>query len=236
MIRAVIFDWGGTLTPWHEIDLLAQWYAYAEIYDPVNAASLAARLRDAEMHRWRVQLLSNGQTSTGALDRIFMDEGIDLDSDLHQQALQNYLRFWDPHTLADPQAESLLQALRADGLAIGVLSNTLWPRTHHEAVFERDGLLPLIDAAAYTSEMPMAKPHVEAFATIARMLQVHPHEAVFVGDRIWDDILGAQQAGMKAIHIPHSRIPNEQVPDASAVPDAVIGELVEVLEIVRGWR
>ncbi|MFM8894505.1 MAG: HAD family hydrolase [Actinomycetales bacterium] len=236
MIRAVIFDWGGTLTPWHQIDLVAQWYAYAEIYDPANAASLAVRLRDAEMHRWQVQLLSNGQTSTGALDGIFMDEGIDLGSDLHKTALENYLRFWDPHTLADPQADALLRALRADGLAIGVLSNTLWPRSHHEAVFARDGLLPLIDAAAYTSEMPMAKPHVDAFITIARMLDVQPQEAVFVGDRIWDDILGAQQAGMRTIHIPHSRIPDEQVPDGSAIPDAVIDELGEVLDIVRGWR
>lgn len=236
MIRAVIFDWGGTLTPWHEIDLVAQWYAYAEIYDPANAASLAVRLRDAEMHRWQVQLLSNGQTSTGALDRIFLDEGIDLGSDLHQRALENYLRFWDPHTLADPQADALLRALRADGLAIGVLSNTLWPRSHHEAVFARDGLLPLIDAAAYTSEMPIAKPHVDAFTTIARMLDVQPQEAVFVGDRIWDDILGAQQAGMRTIHIPHSRIPDEQVPDGSAIPDAVIDELGQVLGIVRGWR
>lgn len=236
MIRAVIFDWGGTLTPWHEVDLVAQWYAYAEVYDPVNAASLAVRLRDAEMQRWRVQLLSNGQTSTGALDSIFLDEGIDISSDVHSQALESYLRFWDPHTFADPQAEGLLQALRADGLSIGVLSNTLWPRSHHEAVFARDGLLPLIDAAAYTSEMPMAKPHVDAFTTIADMLEVSPRDAVFVGDRIWDDILGAQQAGMKTIHIPHSRIPDDQVPDGSAIPDAVIDELGEVLDVVRGWQ
>ena len=33
-IEAVIFDWGGTLTPWHEVDLTAGWYAYASIYDP----------------------------------------------------------------------------------------------------------------------------------------------------------------------------------------------------------
>ena len=40
-IRGVIFDWGGTLTPWHDVDLYAQWYAYSEVYDPENAASLA---------------------------------------------------------------------------------------------------------------------------------------------------------------------------------------------------
>jgi len=236
MIRAVIFDWGGTLTPWHEIDLQAQWYAYAEIYDPANARSLARRLHEAEMHRWSVQLASNGATSTGALDRIFTEQGIDLTSDRHERALAHYLDFWDPHTLADPQAAELMQSLRADGLAIGVLSNTLWPRAHHEKVFERDGLLQFIDAAAYTSEMPYAKPHIDAFTSIAQLLGVQPDEAVFVGDRLWDDVLGAQQAGMRAIHIPHSQIPQSQVPDASAVPDAIAWELADVLPIVRGWR
>jgi putative hydrolase of the HAD superfamily len=24
-VRAVIFDWGGTITPWHTVDLRAQW-------------------------------------------------------------------------------------------------------------------------------------------------------------------------------------------------------------------
>ena len=47
-IRAVIFDWGGTLTPWHDVDLVAQWYAYAEVYDPENAATLARRLKERE--------------------------------------------------------------------------------------------------------------------------------------------------------------------------------------------
>ncbi|MSY17592.1 MAG: HAD family hydrolase, partial [Actinobacteria bacterium] len=66
-IDAVIFDWGGTLTPWHDIDLYAQWYAYAEVYDPVHAGALAQQLLDAEVHRWRLQRESGGETSTGAL-------------------------------------------------------------------------------------------------------------------------------------------------------------------------
>jgi hypothetical protein len=31
-------------------------------------------------------------------------------------------------------------------------------------------------------------------------------------------------------------VPGEQVPDASAVPDAVAHQLADVLEIVRGWQ
>ena len=235
-IRAVVFDWGGTLTPWHDIDLYSQWYAYAEFYDPVDARALAQRLHDAELARWRVQRDSSGAVSTGALESVFLDLGIDVTSALHLRALGNYLDFWAPHTVADPEAAPLLRSLRALGLRTGVLSNTMWPRSHHEEVFTRDDLSELIDAAAYTSEMPVAKPHREAFTAIADALGVAAAECVFVGDRLWDDILGAQQAGMRAILLPHSDIPAVQVPDATAVPDAVAHRLADVLDIVQAWR
>lgn len=234
-IEAVVFDWGGTLTPWHDIDLHAQWYAYAEVYDPANASTLARELASAEVGRWRRQQESAGAISTGALEALFIDRGIDITSARHLRALGSYLDFWAPHTLADPDADGLLRALRAMGLRIGVLSNTMWPRAHHEEVFARDELLHLIDAAAYTSEMQVAKPHSEAFMTIASALGVDAAACVFVGDRLWDDILGAQQVGMRAVWIPHSKIPSEQVPDGSAVPDAIAHRLGDVLGIVVDW-
>ena len=235
-IEAVIFDWGGTLTPWHDIDLFSQWYAYAETYDPPHAAALAQQLFDAESNRWRLQRESGGATSTGALDSIFISLGIDTKSAAHFGALSKYLDFWAPHTLADPQAAEVLGQLRSDGLAIGVLSNTLWPRTHHQEVFERDNLANLIDESCYTSEMDVAKPHREAFMLIAAQLEVDPEQCVFVGDRIWDDVYGAQQVGMRAIWLPHSKVPSEHIPDGDAVPDAIANGLIEVLAIVRQWR
>ena len=64
-VRGVIFDWGGTLTPWHDVDLYAQWYAYSEVYDPENAAALARRLHDGEERRWRRQRETNGAVARG---------------------------------------------------------------------------------------------------------------------------------------------------------------------------
>lgn len=235
-VRAVIFDWGGTLTPWHDIDLVAQWYAYAEVYDPEHAGALARRLADAELQRWRVQRESRGATSAGALDQLFLDEGIDTTSARHLRALGSYLDFWAPHTYADPQALPLLASLRDLGFLIGVLSNTMWPRAHHEEVFERDELAELIDASLYTSEMPVAKPHALAFEAILGLLDCSPQDAVFVGDRIWDDIAGAQQAGLRTIWIPHSQVPEHEVPDAGATPDATAEQLSDVLGIVDSWR
>lgn len=235
-IRGVIFDWGGTLTPWHDIDLYAQWYAYAEIYDPENAATLARRLLDLEDHRWKRQRESNGAESTGAIDQLFLDEGIDIRGARHLRALGSYLDFWAPHTCADPDAKDVLAALKHRGYRVGVLSNTMWPRNHHQEVFARDDLDGYIDAAVYTSEIPVAKPHAEAFQMALDALGVVAAETVFVGDRLWDDITGAQQVGMRTIWVPHSPVPAEHVPGDSAQPDAVAQRLLDVFTIVESWQ
>lgn len=237
MIRAVIFDWGGTLSPWHDVDLVAAWYAYSSSYDPRRAGALAHELYAAEIGRWQEQHRSAGATGAGRLEQVLRDCGIDLASERHQRAMAAYLAAWDPHTLADPDAAPTLQGLRDRGIKVGVLSNTLWPRAHHEAVFARDGLLDLIDAAVYSSELPVGKPHQDAFGAAIRAVGVSdPGAAVFVGDRPWDDVHGAQQAGMRAILVPHSDIPDDQRGPVAGHPDAVAHRLTDVLGHVDRWN
>lgn len=233
-VDAVVFDWGGTLTPWHDIDLVEQWSAYAVVYERSDA-TLAARLAEAEMALWREQQASRGANGTGTLDHVFASCGVDTSDERHGVALAAYLEAWDPHTLADPDARPLFEALREAGLRIGVLSNTLWPRWHHEAVFSRDGLSPFIDAAVYSSEIPFAKPHADAFRAAIIAVGSTPEHTVFVGDRPWDDVHGAQQVGMRAILIPHSRL-GDQAVDVDVTPDAVVERLGDVLEVVLAWR
>jgi putative hydrolase of the HAD superfamily len=58
---------------------------------------------------------------------------------------------------------------------------------------------------------------------------------VYVGDRLFDDVWGAHNAGMKAIHIPLSSIPGHQVGHTEGDPDAVVHRLSEIPPIVRSW-
>ena len=55
-----------------------------------------------------------------------------------------------------------------------------------------------------------------------------PGRCVYVGDRLFDDVWGAQQAGMRAVHIPHSAIPHAQVGHSEGIPDAVAHRLREL--------
>jgi putative hydrolase of the HAD superfamily len=56
-----------------------------------------------------------------------------------------------------------------------------------------------------------------------------------VGDRLFDDVWGAQHAGLRAIYVPHSVIPQEQVGHSEGTPDAVVHRLSEIPDLVRGW-
>ena len=126
----------------------------------------------------------------------------------------------------------LLRDLRAREIKVGVLSNTLWPRARHEQIFARDGVLDLIDGAVYSSELGTTKPHQAAFrAAMDAVGAADPGGCVFVGDRLYDDIYGAQSAGMRAVHVPHSTVPRFD----GATPDAVIQQLAEIATVIDTW-
>ena len=222
-LSAVIFDWGGTLTPWHVIDGLQAWsVAHGD-------QAVGQRLHAAETAVWAT---SRDEHRSGSLTDILAAAGVDHNDEL----IARYDQWWDQHTVTDPQAAPMLRALRSRGLRIVVLSNTIWTRARHESIFERDGVLDLIDGAVYTSEIPWTKPHPEAFrAALDAVGLDDPSRAVFVGDRPFDDIHGARSAGMRTVLIPHSDIPDEQRGHTEGEPDAVIHELSELVGVIDGW-
>jgi putative hydrolase of the HAD superfamily len=229
-VEAVIFDWGGTLTPWHTIDFTEESRALAAAAVGAEADATAGLLAAAVQTVWG---RSRDHHTSATLADIFAEAGLRHDESL----LTAYREFWAPHTLTDPEVVPLFRRLRADGLRVGVLSNTVWPRDWHEDFFRRDEVLDLVDGAVYTSEIPWTKPAPEAFrAAMASVGASEPAACVFVGDRLFDDIWGAANAGMRTVLVPHSDIPLEQVGHSVGEPDAVVQRLSEVYDVVAGWR
>ncbi len=225
-VRAVIFDWGGTLTPWHQVDYDELWReACAPHFPGHQVAGIAAAICAAEQGLWQTGR-DSGQSAT--LDHVLAQAGVAATEGL----LASYFALWDPHTYTDPEVAPLLRDLRKRDIRIGVLSNTMWPRTAHERVFRRDEVLSLIDGAVYSSEIPWVKPHREAFrAAMAAIGMTDPRECVYVGDRPYDDVHGAKSVGMRAVLVPNSDVP----PFDAAVPDAVISRLSELTRYLDAW-
>ncbi len=225
-IGAVIFDWGGTLTPWHSVDLAELWLSVcARHYPAAEAAAMASAVRAAELELWR-----DGEQSqqSWTLDHIFERAGVTAPAGF----LSSYFEAWDPHTFTDPDVPELLRELRRRAIKVGVLSNTMWPRSAHEKIFVRDEVFELIDGAVYSSEIDWVKPHPEAFrAAMTAIGETDPAACVFVGDRPYDDIYGAKSAGMRAVLIANSDVPGYE----SAAPDAVITRLSELIGHIDRW-
>ncbi len=234
-IKAVAFDWGGTLTPWHDVDLHERWSIFANTYDASRATELADALLNAELARWSHQFDTRGEVGTGAMEAMFHEHGIDTSSSEYFSALDAYLKAWEPNTWTDPEALPLLEELKGRGFKLAVLSNTMWPRRFHESVLERDGILHLFDYLLFTSETTAAKPHKSVFTDVLYNLDALPEETVFVGDRLFDDIHGAQEVGMKGVWIPHSNIPASQSTDLGIRPDATIQNLAQLLQVIDDW-
>ena len=229
-IDAVIFDWGGTLTRWHDVDFHAESLALAQAVSIDHDLEVSReRLHAANETIWG---RSRDHQQSATVADLFTEAGLEHDPEL----LTAYYEFWEPHTLTDPDVGPLWESLRSRGIKVGVLSNTIWPRAWHEDFFRRDGVLDLIDGDVYTSEIPWTKPSPDAFrAAMDAVGATDRARCVYVGDRLFDDVWGAQNAGLRAIHVPHSDIPPTQVGHSEGTPDAVAHRLSEIADIVAAW-
>ena len=234
-IDAVIFDWGGTLADYAAIELIDMWRIAARHlagHIPIGEGEILNRLADVEARMWaRTTTDARAASLSDLLTEATHELGADVTTAVLEEAGTHYLDAWTPHIVHDAQAVATLTALRERGLRIGLLSNTHWPPAYHEHFLQRDGLGGLIDARAYTSEMTYMKPHPEAFRHALDAVQVEDaSRAVFVGDRLFDDVFGAQRAGMRAVH----RV-NPLVPGYDVRPDATIVRLEELVPVIDGW-
>ena len=233
-VRGVVFDWGGTLTPFHDFDLADLWAVAARILAPERQIELTGALVAVEGEFWQRVRSDGGLASTTLDDVVAMAAertGVHVEAVLRDRALEAHLEAWTPHTYTDPDAAPVLHALRERGIRTGLLSNTHWPRDWHERILARDGVLDLIEARVYTSELTHTKPHAEAFRAVLTPLGLEPDEAVMVGDRPLDDISGARAVGMRAV-----LLPNDQVPPGGVSADATISSLRELIPLVDRWR
>ena len=145
------------------------------------------------------------------LDDLFAAAGLEPAGTRHE-------RRWPPTTTSgsrtpstDPEcARDARPALRERGLKVGVLSNTIWPRECHEEVFERDGVSTSSTGPSTPARSRGPSRTPEAFrAAMAAVGVDDPAACVFVGDRLFDDIYGAKQVGMRAVPVPHSDHPGQ---------------------------
>jgi putative hydrolase of the HAD superfamily len=125
---------------------------------------------------------------------------------------------------------ALLEALRSRGLALGLVSNAFDPGWLLHRDLEQMGIAERIDSAVFSSEVGKRKPHPAIFEHALGQLGVEPPQALFVGDRLYEDVHGASELGMKTVQAVWFRA--DEHPDG-AEPDFQAFTQMDVLNVVR---
>jgi 2-haloalkanoic acid dehalogenase type II len=234
-IRAVLFDFGGTLFDYETI-------APGERESVIDLARWAGV--EAEP---RVIL----RTYRGALKRVFYDYlhrpyylhrdlfrdtllamaqdlGITLTEDLFARyhAVQ-----WERRTrdfrLREGVAETLT-ALRDRGYHLGIVSNIDDDYLSH--MVELSEVERYFDSILSSEQAQSCKPDSRIFAEAIRRADCVPTEALFVGDSLQQDIPGANRAGLRSVLI-WDRMDRDPAPQ-EAEPHHVIRRIPELLEVI----
>jgi putative hydrolase of the HAD superfamily len=137
---------------------------------------------------------------------------------------------WAPARQLAATSHALLEALRARGLRLGLVSNAFDPPDLLHRDLARFGIAERLDVAVFSSEVGRRKPDPEIFERALGALDVAASEALFVGDTLASDIAGAAALGMhtcQALWFRADDAPGAPEPDFQAFTQ------MDVLTIVR---
>jgi FMN hydrolase / 5-amino-6-(5-phospho-D-ribitylamino)uracil phosphatase len=223
VLRAILFDWGGTLMEdeWSdEIALEGHTAGLAALErdglpDPVAFTNF---LREHETDLFPIATDEEIDIGAVMLDS-FARQGVDLTDDDIRLFLQAAQDVWSSYYRLAASTHALLEALRGRGLKLALVSNTASPQWLLQPILERQGLVDRLDAIVLSSEVGKRKPHPAIFERALQELGVDAGEALFVGDRLEADILGASRVGMTTVQAFWFRAddaPTQTAPDFEA--------------------
>jgi len=201
VLEAVLFDWGDTLMR----------FAYDEtLVEAGHRAGLEAIGRDGlpeleqlvphfreryEQFFWTPGTIEEIEYP-GLVRQLFGDFDVELSDVELGRFLEAEHAAWDPARQLAAHTPALLEALRDRGLKLGLVSNAFDPGWLLHRDLEQMGLADRLDFAVFSSEVGKRKPHPVIFEHALAALGVAPGVALFVGDRLYEDVRGAGEVGM----------------------------------------
>jgi HAD superfamily hydrolase (TIGR01509 family) len=241
-LRAVAFDYGDTLG-----DLRVAEQKLLETYGEIR------RLLEEQAHRdipeapeliqsvtvWVMKEVgaSYARHELEELDVLELFEralsglGLEVPRALAQQIHElEYRAVVSERTVPQENLEALDQ-LRERGLKLGLVSNAHFLPALMLEDFERLGLAERMDAIVTSSQLGIRKPHPAIFERMLAALDVSPREALFVGDKLREDVVGPKELGMRAVLTHQFR--QEDPADSAVQPDHVIASLAELVPYVE---
>lgn len=198
--------------------------------------ALAAADRAAEFIRWNaLEELHYHRYLTGELEflqqrreraRGFVKPyGLQLDDDAADAWFDAYLVHYESTWMLHDDVLACLDALRP--ARFGIITNG--SLDFQAAKIDGVGLAPWLDHVIASGEVGVAKPDAAIFAEACRVFEVAASDAVYVGDRLHTDAIGAAHAGLRGIWLDrHGLATAEQRAEAAAEGVPLIRSLDEL--------
>jgi len=228
VIRAVLFDLGDTVFRLNPMpDVTAEFATLLARVGFGDAETEAVRVLETLRERLMAGY-GRGQLEEpriADLVRPFIGGG---NAEALAESLDSLLGEADVARWERPARAALFDAVRARGLGVGFVSNTLTAPEVMRRRLREFGLLEYAQVAVFSVEQGVRKPNPEIYRTALRALGVAPGEVVFVGDRVREDVRGPQALGMRSALTHEFR---QEDPGDSA-PLAVMARLEHVLDLL----
>lgn len=137
-----------------------------------------------------------------------------------------------------PGLAETLEALKADGIRLGIISNIM-SRTFVPRILAEYKVADYFETMVLSSVFGIRKPDARIFEEALREMNIRRDEAAYVGDTISRDIRGTRNAGwplMIQIDNPLTYRKDEAFRGMGYRPDVWIKELPEVVPAVRKYN
>ncbi|MFJ4109538.1 HAD family hydrolase [Oerskovia enterophila] len=132
-----------------------------------------------------------------------------------------------------PGVRDVLEAARAGGVPVAIVSNTVCGRAVREEL-EAFGIDHLVGVHVYSDELGYRKPDPVTARTALTALDADPRAAWFVGDKPHRDVLAARGAGVGTVVLVRGGSSNDATldsADGAFTPDHVIDEVGDLLAL-----
>ena len=134
-----------------------------------------------------------------------------------------------------PYIKETLDALRAQGMRLGLISNiiSLSVAPHF---LEEYGVRNYMDCIVLSSATGIRKPSADIFRAAERELGLGPEELAYVGDTLSRDVMGTRNAGwrlMIQIKNPGAARRDKGLEHSGLKPDYLVEGLEEIPKIIR---
>jgi putative hydrolase of the HAD superfamily len=237
VLNAVLFDWGDTLMRWEWSDELVEEGHRAGL-EAIGRSDLAAeglvtaRFREVYEPKFAEPGTLEELEYPGLVRELLAHFGVQPTDQQLDAYLDAEHTAWGAARQLDATTHALLESLRSRGLKLGVVSNAFDPGPLLHRDLADAGVAERIDFAVFSSELGIRKPHPGIFEHALKALDVIAADALFVGDRLYEDVRGASEAGMTTVQAVWFRAddnPNGAEPDYQAFTQFDVLNIVDRL-------